>query len=173
MTIEEAIRTAIEYETKVQRVYAEAAQAATDAVAQRVMQVLSDEEKYHIDHLHGVLDHLKRTGQVTARSLKTAIPSQKAIAEGIGKLKADVRGQEPRERVSGELDWLQRALEVEIETANFYKRMVREMGEQGETVFGRFVEIEEGHRAIVQAEMDHLEGTGYWFDFREFDQEGG
>jgi hypothetical protein len=30
------------------------------------------------------------------------------------------------------------------------------------------VEIEAGHEAIVQAEIDALNGLGFWFDFTEF-----
>jgi len=35
------------------------------------------------------------------------------------------------------------------------------------------VEIEDGHVAIVQAEMDSLTGNGWWFDTFEVQLEGG
>jgi hypothetical protein len=38
-------------------------------------------------------------------------------------------------------------------------------------MFARFLEIEAGHIAIVQAELDYISHTGYWFDFKEFDME--
>jgi hypothetical protein len=40
-------------------------------------------------------------------------------------------------------------------------------------LFQRFVEIEQGHLAIVQAEIDSVSGLGFWFDMREFDLETG
>lgn len=40
-------------------------------------------------------------------------------------------------------------------------------------MFRHFLEIEDGHTAIVQAEIDALEGNGFWFDFAEFDLEAG
>jgi hypothetical protein len=43
---------------------------------------------------------------------------------------------------------------------------------EGRPLFERFVEIENGHLAIVQAEMDVVSGLGYWFDMREFNIEG-
>ena len=49
--------------------------------------------------------------------------------------------------------------------------MVRELPEEGKQLFAPFVEIEEGHLAIVRAEIDYLSKTGYWFDFKEFDME--
>jgi hypothetical protein len=42
---------------------------------------------------------------------------------------------------------------------------------EGQELFRRFVEIEEGHVAIVQAEMDLVSGTGFWFDTAEFSLE--
>jgi rubrerythrin len=62
---------------------------------------------------------------------------------------------------------LEKALAMEEETSAFYRRMVDEMEEGGE-LFGRFIEIEEGHEAIVQAELDYLNRSGLFFDFQEF-----
>jgi rubrerythrin len=173
MTTEEAIRTAIEYETKVRNVYAEAAESVSDAVGKRVFGVLANEEKDHLDHLRGLLNQLEEGARLGQTVLSTVIPPPKAVQEGIQELRGRLSGRTGSPNVSGELDLLQRALEVEIETGSFYKRMVAELGEQGQRAFARFVEIEEGHRAIVEAEIDHLTGTGYWFDFQEFGQEEG
>ena len=45
--------------------------------------------------------------------------------------------------------------------------MVEELGEEGK-LFARFLEIEDGHRAIVQAEIDYLNRTGFFFDLQDF-----
>ena len=68
---------------------------------------------------------------------------------------------------------LEKALEVEYETSDFYKRMVLELPVEGQELFVRFVEIEEGHKAIVQAEIDSVTGLGYWFDMPEFNLASG
>jgi rubrerythrin len=68
---------------------------------------------------------------------------------------------------------LQKALLAEIETANFYQRMVKELPADHQPLFKRFLEIEEGHQLIVQTEIDQLSGFGFWFDFQEFDLEAG
>jgi rubrerythrin len=172
MTIEEAIKTAIDYETRVHAVYADTARATIDQTGRRVLQILANEEKEHVDHLRGILDSMKRTGRMTEQSLKSALPSRDAIKQGIEKLRADFQAQGEPPEASGEVDLLQKALELEIETGGFYKRMVNELGEEGQRLFAPFVNIEEGHRAIVQAELDHLTGTGYWFDLQEFGLEG-
>lgn len=171
MTIEESIKTAIEHEIKVSELYAESAQNIPDRVGKNVLQVLAKEEKRHVEYLNFVLDNLKKTGKVTTETLDTAVPSQKDIADGINKLKTHMAKQKHRVNVTGELDILYKALDVEIETSNFYKKMVNELGDEGQQLFGQFIQIEEGHQAIVQAEIDYLTGTGFWFDFREFSLE--
>ena len=40
-------------------------------------------------------------------------------------------------------------------------------------LFARFLEIEEGHVNLVQAEMDSLNGLGTWFDVLEVSFEAG
>jgi len=165
MTIEEALKTALQYEAKVRKVYENAVSEANDPVAMKVFRVLAQEEQEHLDYLNDRLAELKETGKLTPEKLRSVIPSKKAIAEGVAKLKGAVTDK----RSERELDLFRAALQVETETSNFYKRMVEELGPEGKEFFSRFVEIEEGHVSIVQAEIDALTGSGYWFDFREFD----
>jgi hypothetical protein len=51
--------------------------------------------------------------------------------------------------------------------------MVSEMAEEWRPLFARFLEIEEGHVAIVEAEIDAVSGAGFWFGIQEFDVEKG
>jgi hypothetical protein len=60
---------------------------------------------------------------------------------------------------------------VERETSAFYQEMVGTLDGTGHSLFERFVEIEGGHLALVQAEIDSLSGSGYWFDTAEFSLE--
>ena len=69
-----------------------------------------------------------------------------------------------------EMEMLRKALELEIETSDFYRKMVDKLGAEGE-MFAHFLKIEEGHKAIVQAEIDYLGNTGFFFDFQEFSME--
>jgi rubrerythrin len=66
---------------------------------------------------------------------------------------------------------LQNAFKVEVETSQFYQQMVKELDIEGQRFFSRFLEIEEGHVALVQSEIDCLSNTGFWFDMREFSVE--
>ena len=66
---------------------------------------------------------------------------------------------------------LSRALRIEMETSDFYRKMTEEMSDQAQRMFSRFLELENEHVEVVQAELDYLSKSGYWFGFKEFDME--
>ncbi len=164
MTIEQAIKSGLEYEAQVRKVYSEAAKKFHDPVARKIFNVLADEEDRHVAYLESRLDEWQRQGLVTAEKLETAIPSKAAIESSVRRLQRRMAQQD----YSAELEMLKKALHLEIEATAFFKRMVGELQAEGRQLFARFVEIEEGHEAIVLAEIDALTGLVYWFDFQEF-----
>jgi len=168
MTIEQALTNGIEYELAVRKVYSEAAKKFTDPVARRVFQVLADEEDQHIQYLESRIDEWQKTGRVTAAALETAVPSKRAIESGVKKLQKRMAVQD----FGVEVELLKKALDLEREATAFFRKMVAELKEEEQKLFARFVEIEAGHEAIVQAEIDALNGLGFWFDFTEFRLEG-
>jgi rubrerythrin len=166
MGVEQAIKTAIEFETKVRDSYAQAAAKATDPAAKKVLEVLAGEEQGHLDYLHHRLEEWKRCGKLTVEQLGTVLPSKERIREGVKTLKARMK-MSAAERASGEAA-LRTALKAEEEVGGFYRKMVAELPGEAQTMFKRFVELEEGHLAIVQAELDAVTGLGFWFDVQEF-----
>jgi rubrerythrin len=167
MTIEEAIKTAIQYEKKVVQVYEEAVRASEDETGKKIYAVLAKEERQHVDYLESRLTEWKATGRVTAAALGTVVPSRERIDEGVRTLQSRVARKAPE----AEMRLLKRALDVEVETSAFYGRVVKELPPDGRAMFERFVEIEQGHQAIVQAEMNTVAGNGYWFDMPEISME--
>ncbi len=171
MDLEQALKTAIDYELKVQQAYEEAKAKATNEVGQRVFGFLATEEEGHVAYLKSRLEKWQKSGKLTVEKLDTAIPSKAAIDASMSKLKSNLDAkQEPS---AEELDLLNKALEAELETSAFYQKMVQELDGEGKQLFQRFVEIEEGHVAIVEAEISALSGLGFWFDTAEFNLEAG
>jgi rubrerythrin len=167
MTIEEAIKTAIEFEIKIRDIYSEAAVGIEDEVGKRIFETLSNDEQRHIDYLQFKLKQLENTGEITVERLETAIPSQEIINQQADQLKPlavkDFHGIKQQ--------MLSKALKIEIDTIEFYQRMAEELSDEGQALFKRFLEIENNHINAVQFELDYLSKTGYWFDFKEFDME--
>ncbi|MBP1637106.1 MAG: rubrerythrin domain protein [Acidobacteria bacterium] len=168
MTIEQAIKTGIEYELQVRKVYSEAAKKFKDPVARKIFTVLADEEDRHVAYLESRLEEWERTGQVTAAALETSVPSEEEINAAMSKLNSRMAEQD----FGVELEMLKKALALEGEATAFFREMVAQLQEEEQRLFARFVEIEAGHEAIVQAEIDALTGLGFWFDYTEFRLEG-
>lgn len=171
MTIEEAIQTGILFEKKVHATYLEAGRRAKDATAAKVFRTLAQEEQGHVTYLESRLNEWQRKGQLSPAKLETALPSAARVKEGLATLRARVA--ERKGNYASELDSLRQALAAEEETSTFYRQMVRELSPEGQELFARFLDIEDGHAAIVQAEIDNVNRFGFWFDLEEFDLEAG
>jgi rubrerythrin len=123
-----------------------------------------------VAYLESRLSEWQKSGHISLEEIKTVVPSKARIAEGRKRLAKPMRGKAAS---STEVEYLQRALAAEKETSAFYRKMVSELAEERRQLFARFLEIEEGHVAIVEAELDAVTGFGFWFGMKEFDLEKG
>jgi rubrerythrin len=167
MNLDEAIKTALTYETRIRDLYQEAAAAAEDPTGQKLFRMLADDEQGHVDYLTSRLDQWEKTGDISLEGVATAVPSRKAMKEGLESVEASLAADDRKV----EKQMLSKALAAEVETSEFYKRMVNTLSGEGQKLFARFLQIENEHIEIVQAELDYLSSTGYWFDVKEFDME--
>ncbi len=167
MNLEEAIKTAIDYEIKIHGVYKEACKKIHNADLRRIVQALEEDEQHHVEYLVNKLEQWQKDGKITQERLKSTIPSTEVISRDVSRIEENMS----KEGMSDTKQVLSRALTLEMETSDFYRKMVEELSEQGRDLFGRFLEIETAHITIVQAEIDYFNKTGYWFDIKEFDME--
>ena len=167
MTLEEAIRSAIEYEIKIRDIYLEGASVISEEAGQRFFQALANDEQSHIDYLEQLLVQLKQTGKITAARLESAIPSKEVIDREAGKLQSQMAEDDHGLKQQ----MLSKALKMEVETSAFYDQLVSDMAPAEKQIFSRFLEIENNHIDAVQFELDYISKTGYWFDIKEFDME--
>jgi rubrerythrin len=166
MKLDEAIKQALEYEAGVHKIYLDAMKQVSDETGKRIFKVLCEEEKEHLKYLQARLHEWQSQGKIEAKELKTSIPSREAINKGLQDLNRTVKPEPTKQRL--ELELLKKALEAETKTSNFYKEMVAQLDGEGQKLFKRFVEIEEGHEAIVRAEINSVSNLGFWFDTPEF-----
>lgn len=170
MDIGEALATALTYEHKVRDHYVKCAQKVVDPKGHKIFATLASEEQSHVDFLEKRQQELKSTGALQAGDITTLVPPREKLQEEIKKLRAvPAHGSTA---AKAEIDFLKEALELERQTSSFYGRMFDEMDATHRPLFARFLEIEQGHLLIVQAEIDALAGHGHWFDFMEFTLEG-
>ena len=143
----------------------------TDETAKKVFRMLALEEQAHVDYLEKRLEEWQSTGKITVAELATTVPDEDKIDNSLSAVEDSLQSKSAP--TGSELDWLNKALEAEQTTSSFYKKMVQELDAEGKRLFERFVEIEEGHLGIVQAELSAVSGFGVWFDMKEFDLSGG
>ena len=167
MRLEQAIKTAIELEGKIRDLYVQSYADCKDEAGRRFFAMLRDDEQYHMDYLSERLDEIRNTGEMQHPEIDTRVPSraeiESCIADAQKHLAAEDRGV--IQQILGN------ALRVETRTSEFYEKMISESDGDTRKMFSRFLEIENGHIAAVQAELDYVMNTGYWFGFKEFDME--
>ncbi len=166
MKLDNAIKIALEYEAGVHKVYLDAMEKTADKAAKRIFKVLCDEEMGHLNYLQARLDEWQKTGKIKVKKLSTSIPARDAINKHLQDLRKTVKPKRTRQIL--ELELLKKALDAETKASDFYKEMVGKLDGEGQALFKRFVEIEEGHEAIVQAEINTVSNWGFWFDTPEF-----
>jgi rubrerythrin len=167
MELEEAIKTALMYEKKIRDIYLEGGRTVKDDHGRGFFQAMCEDEQHHVDYLEYKLDQWRKTGKIVPEKLQTTIPSRKAIQKALHRVRHEMKGEDRGIKQQQ----LARALKVETETSEFYRRMVAELSDEGRDLFARFLEIEENHVEAVQFELDYVSGTGYWFNIKEFDME--
>ncbi len=166
MNLENAIQMALKYEGGVHRIYLEAMKKTSDNSAKRIFEQLCREERSHLAYLRERLDEWHKEGKIHVKKLGTSIPARAVIEKSLKDLGKTVKPKPTRRLL--ELKLLRQALAAEVKTSTFFKKMVQTLDAEGQKMFQRFVEIEEGHEAIVQAEIDSMTNLGFWFDTPEF-----
>jgi rubrerythrin len=167
MNIEEAITTALEYERKVADVYAQYADKFDSEIGKKVFNTLAKEEEDHVAYLNAKLAEWKASGNITTDKLDSVVPSPQQLKKNIQSLKKAAK----QPGIEAEIEYFKKALEMETQTSTYYRNLVGQLDKDYQPLFQRFLEIEEGHEAIVKAEIDNAQGAGFWFDFMEFSLE--
>ncbi len=168
MKVEEAIVTALQYENKVRDHYIWAASESGDPKGKQFFDVLAREEQGHVDYLESRLAQWRSEKTLSADPIKSVIPSPDFLQKGLEMIKASKEARD----YSDDYKRLFTALKLEEEVSLYYKGLVDTLEDKdAKAMFGRFLEIEDGHTAIVQAEVDVLTRTGFFYDFQEFNLE--
>jgi rubrerythrin len=165
MKLQDAIGIAIDFEKKVRDHYLRGAKDIPDPQGRKVFATLGREEQGHVDYLEHCLAQWKKTGKVPDVPLRSILPKGSRWIDGERKKLA---GKGKREASKTELDALKVALQHEKDADAFYHKLVRELPQEDQKLFSKFLEIEDGHLAIVQAQLDSVQGMGFWFDVAEF-----
>jgi rubrerythrin len=166
MTLQESITIALDFERKVRDHYFRFAKAIQDPQGRRVFEMLGAEEQGHVDYLEFCYSEWQKSGQIPTVALKSVLPKgKKWIGDAAKKLQARPG---KRTAAANEIEALKMALQYEKDADGFYRKFVAELPENDRAMFTKFLEIEDGHLELVQAQLDSVQGAGFWFDTMEF-----
>ena len=167
MTVEQAFEQALQYEAAIRDQYIEAAGQAIVAEARALYETLAKDEGYHVAYLEQQRAAWKQSGKADGTEPRRALPSGTVVSDAVARTRSSFSAIPE----GGQVGALQNALHAEESTSAFYRSLAGQFPPDIATVFARLLEIEDGHTAIVRAELDLVSGTGHWFDVRVFDME--
>ena len=170
MHLKEAIAVALEYEKKIRDHYLRGAKDIADPQGRRVFATLGKEEQRHVDYLERCLALWKKSAKVPDVPLKSALPQDVKWIEQ-EKRKVSAR-DDPRTATKTDLGALETALKCEKEADAFYRKLIAKLPREDRALFEKFLAVEEGHLALVEAQFEAVQRKGLWFDISAFIQDG-
>jgi rubrerythrin len=162
-----ALKTAIEIEDNGLLTFLKFAWLTKDTTGKNMFIRLAMDE-----HEHRLIIEKQLTNLMAGKPLiKIEIPKSE-----IEKVAPTIREKQQRTRgESGllEIDALNTALDLERKAAKFFREQAA-LANNSETkaLFIRLAEWEDAHFDIIQAELDSIQGTGFWFGIPEFQMDG-
>jgi rubrerythrin len=162
----QAMKTAIEMEKSGHRFFTEASNNVRHEVGRKLFSRLAAEEIDHMRTFEKIFNEV--TGGSDWKEAIRAIQPSKRVPYF-----DEARKQLKAEDLSVELDYLKKALDLERDAMKFFERAIAEAeNEDARQIFQRILDEEKGHYDLIQAEMDSINNSGFWFDVQEFYMDG-
>ncbi len=163
----EILTLAIAVEKESLRRYLELAWQTKDPTGKDIFIRLAMDEYIHRETLEEQITVLNEGREIQPVKLPPSLFEK--VLPKLSEKNLRIKGKEYQDR----LDALLMALEAERKARDFYYQKAEQI-QQGHLrdIFIRLAEMEKAHSDIIQAEIDHIQQTGFWFSFPEFTLEG-
>ena len=162
----QAMKTAIEMEKSGHRFFTEAANSVRHQVGKKLFSRLAAEEVTHLKTFEKIFSEVSG-GTDWRDAIKSVEPSKRMpyFDQARKEFKAG--------DLTVELDYLRKALDLERNAMQFFEKAITEAeNPEAREIFKRILEEERQHYDLIQAEIDSINGTGFWFDVHEFQMDG-
>jgi rubrerythrin len=153
-----ALATAIEAEKQSLRTYLQLGWDTHDTSGKQMFIRLATDEFEHMRLIENWPADPHATAAIETSAIELLVPrlSDRSLR---------IRGTAGQNQLSA----LQAALELERSARTFYEEQARKAHEEpARSMFKRLAEMEAAHYALIQAEIDNIQETGFWFGLREF-----
>jgi len=165
--VKEAIQTAIQLEKDGRQFFELAAEETKNELGKKMFQKLAADEIRHLVTFEKMFKTLADP-KTWKELMKSGPPRERMpfFAE-----KAENRS--PAEKGAGEVSALRQALEVERRAIDFFKKVAEEARDpEASRIFELIAEEEVSHYDLIQAQIDSVTNSGFWFDVSEFAMDG-
>jgi rubrerythrin len=161
-----AIKTAMETEKRGIEFYLKYAHRTKDETGKNMFILLARDELDHYEVLEQALAREGSGADWAAVEVKRSLVEQ--VVPKIRERDLRVKGEEGTDQVQA----LNAALDQERRSVELYRQqMSKSLHPAARSVFQRLVTIEEAHYDIIQAELDSITNSGFWFQVPEFNLE--
>ena len=158
--VKDAILTAIQMEKDGYSFYTKAAAQTTSDMGRTIYQGLAADEQRHLDVFQKMFEE-----KVSQSEWNDLINSSKKYAN-IPVFPTDLNDAPGMDAESTELDALRMAMDSEKEAIEYYDKIKENLDDQDvKNVINEIIEQEKNHYSLLENEFNHINSTGYWFEF--------
>lgn len=165
--VKEAIKTAIQLEKDGRQFFEEAAEETKNELGKKMFLKLASDEIRHLVTFEKMFKSL--ADPQTWKELLQEGPPRDRMPFFTEK----AQNRSPAEKGAGEVEALHQALEVERKAIDFFKKTAQEATDpEARRIFQLIAQEEISHYDLIQAQIDSVTHSGFWFDVGEFKMDG-
>lgn len=158
--VKDAILTAIQMEKDGYSFYMKAAAQTNSDMGRSIFQSLASDEQRHLDVFQKMFEN-----KVSQTEWKDLVESSKKYAK-IPIFPTDLKDAPGIDADSTELDALRMAMDSEKEAIEYYDKIKEKIEDKDvKNVIDEIVDQEKNHYLLLENEFNHINSTGYWFEF--------
>ncbi len=163
------IRESIRLEINGRAFFEHAASVTHNELGKKMFNKLAQDEVGHL-HTFGQLF----TSVIGSDDWKKYVKEEelKGTSSVIEGLKARIANEEKANR-SGELEAIRIGMSLERNAIEFFEQSAKSTGDKNtQTIFNKICDEERLHYDLLQAQLDNITNSGFWFDIAEFRMDG-
>jgi len=158
--VKDAILIAIQMEKDGYAFYTKAAAQTNSNMGRTIFESLADDEQRHLDVFQKMFED--KIGQSEWNDL---INSSKKYAN-IPIFPLDIKDASGMDPDSTEIDALRMAMDSEKEAIDYYNNIKENLDDRElKNVIDEIINQEKNHYSLLEKEFNHINSTGYWFEF--------
>ena len=158
--VKDAIKTAIQMEKDGYDFYKKAAAQTNSTMGRAIFEGLASDEQRHLDVFQKMFE--EKVGKPEWDDL---VSSSKKYTN-IPIFPTDLKDAPGMDADSSEIDALRLAMDSEKEAIDFYSEINENIdNEDLKNVLNEIIEQEKDHYSLLEKEFNHINTTGYWFEF--------